>query len=71
MKKAGQITYLDKYEDALVITSADIEGGHSLPFDCHSIAKQLQKIAKSVNSCCGDKDIPEKSSMRYCQKVIK
>ena len=42
MKKNG------RPNESLVITSANIEGGHGLPFVCRSVADQLQNVVKAV-----------------------
>ena len=48
MKKNGRPTYLNEDGESLVIASAEIEGGHGLPFDYHCIVEQLQKFIKAV-----------------------
>ena len=71
MNKSGQRTYLNEYEDSLVVASANIEGGRGLPLEWRGIEQQLQNVVKSINSQFGDYNIKEKSSMRYCLEVIK
>ena len=65
MKKPGQRTYQHEDEKSLVISSAYIEGGYGLLFDCRGVTKQLQNIVKSIKSWWCDNDILEKSSMWY------
>ena len=38
-KKAGRLTYLSKYEESLIVVSADIEGGHGLSLDNHALSE--------------------------------
>ena len=71
MNKSGQPTYLNEDKESLVIATANIEGSHGLPFDCHGVAMQFQNVAKAVKSQCGDNEILHKSSMRYFREVIK
>ena len=54
MNKSGRRTYLNEDKESLVVASAEIEGIHGLPFDCPSVAGQLQNFVKAVKSCCGD-----------------
>ena len=55
----------------MVISSAEIEGVRGLPFDCRGVAIKLQNVVKVVESRCGDNNILQKFSMRYCREVIK
>ena len=71
MKKPGRPTYLNGYEESLVIASANIEGVHDLPFGFRGVAMQLQNNVKAFKSRCGDNDILPKSSLSYFQEVIK
>ena len=71
MKKSGRRTYLDEDKEALVVSSAKIEGGHGLPLDCCGVSKQFQNVINAVKSQYGDYNIQEEESLRYCRKVIK
>ena len=55
----------------MVIASAEIEGGHGLPFDCRDFAVQLQNTVNAVKFWCGNYNILQKSSMRFSREVIK
>ena len=55
----------------MVISLADIEGGHGLPFDFDGIAEQFPKVVRDFKSRCGYNNILPKSSMSYFWKVIK
>ena len=55
----------------MVIVLADLEGDHDLPLDCSGVARQLENFSNNTKYRCGDYYIQEKSSMRYCQEVIK
>ena len=57
MNKIGSPTYLSKKKEYLVVTAADIEGGHvrhGPRLDSSYILEQLQRSIKAVNFCCGD-----------------
>ena len=56
MKKAGQQTYLDEYDESLLVASYNIEGGHGLHLDFHSVSHQFKSIFKAVRYRCGDYD---------------
>ena len=71
MNKSGQQTYLDEDEESLVVASTNIEGDHGLTLDCLGFKQQLQIVSKDIKSQCGDYDIKDKSSMRYCREVMK
>ena len=48
--KVGRPTYLDSYEEALVVASAEIEGAHGLPIDVNTLVVKLKLVIKAGNA---------------------
>ena len=71
INKAGQQSYLNQYEEPLVVASANIEGVHGLPLELCSVAQQLKNIIKADKYRFGFHNIKNKSSIRYFREVIK
>ena len=47
--KVGRPTYLNSYREALVVSSAEIEGAHGLPIDVNKLGPELKFVIQSVN----------------------
>ena len=45
--KIGRPTYLNSYEEALVVASAEIEGSHWIPIDVNTLAAERQLVINS------------------------
>ena len=69
--KVQRPTYLNSYEDSLVVASAEIEGVHGLPFDVNTLGFELQLVLKAVNAQQSTKEITPKASSKYTRSVIK
>ena len=69
--KVGRITYLNSYEEALVVASAEIEGAHGLPIDVNTLGVELQLVIRAVNAQQSTKVITPKASSHYNRLVIK
>ena len=48
--KVGRPTYLNSYEEALVVVSAEIEGAHGFPIDVNTLGVKLQLVIRAVNA---------------------
>ena len=55
--KVGRPTYLNSYEEALVVASAKIEGAHGLPIDVNTLGIELQLVIRAVNARQSTKEI--------------
>ena len=69
--KVGRRTYLNKYEETLVVASAEMEGAHELPIDVNKLGSEIQFFIKAVNARQSTKDITSNSSSKYTHSVIK
>ena len=69
--KVGIPTYLNSYEEALVVALAQIKGAHGLPIDFNIVGAKLKFVIKAVNSQQSTKDITANSSSNYTYLVIK
>ena len=69
--KIGRPNYLNSYEEALVVASAEIEGAHGLPIDINTLGVELQLVIRAVNAQQSSKDITPKASSQYTRSVIK
>ena len=67
----GSPTYLNSDEEALVVSSAEIEGAHGMPIDVNTLASEPQLVIKAVNARQSTKDITANSSSKYKLSVIK
>ena len=63
--KLGRPTYLNLYEEALVVALAEIEGAHGLPIDVNTLGVELQLVIKAVNARQSTKEITPKASSKY------
>ena len=57
MNKIGLPTFLSNNKEYLIVTAADIEGGHGPPLGGNCLLGKLQRSIKPVNFWCGDNDI--------------
>ena len=69
--KVGRPTYLNSYEEELVVASADIEGAHGFPIDDNTLGVELQLVINVVNARKSNKEITTKASSQYTRSVIK
>ena len=59
--KLGRPTYLNLYEEALVVALAEVEGAHGLPIDVNTLGVELQLVIKAVNARQSTKYITPKA----------
>ena len=57
--KIGQPTYLSNDKDYFIVAVENIEGGHDLLLDTHTITYQLNCTINLVKLWCGDKNIQQ------------
>ena len=69
--KVGRPTYLNSYEESLVVAAAKIEGSCGLPIDVNTVGVELQLVIKAVNARQSTKEITPKASSKYTRSVIK
>ena len=69
--KVGRPTYLNSYEEALVVVSVEKEGAHGFPIDVNTLGAELKFFMKEVNARQSTKDITVNSSSKYTCSVIK
>ena len=69
--KVGRPTYLNSYEEALVVASAEIEGAHGLTIDVNKLGSEMQVVIRAVNARQSTKVITPKASSQYTCSVIK
>ena len=69
--KVGRPTYLNSYEEALVVELAEIEGACGLPIDINTLGVELKLVIKAVNARQSNKEITPKESSQYTCAVIK
>ena len=66
----GRPTYLNSYEEALLVALAKIEDDHGVPIDVNTLGFELQFVIKSVNAKQSTKETTPKSSSKYTLSVI-
>ena len=69
--KIGRPTYLNQYEEALVVAAAEIEDSHGLPIDVNTLGGKLQLVIRAVNARQSTKVIIPNASSHYTRSVIK
>ena len=48
--KIGILTYLNSYEEELVVASSEIEDAHGIPINFNTLLAELQLVVKAVNA---------------------
>ena len=69
--RVGRPTYLNSYEESLLVSSADIEVAHGIPIDVNTLGSELQFFIQALNAQQLTKDITVNSSSKYTRSVIK
>ena len=69
--KVGRSTYLNSYEEALVVALAEIEGAQGLPIDVNTLGVEMELFIKSINALQSTKDITPKALSQYTRSFIK
>ena len=69
--KFGRATYLNSYEEALLVALAEIEGADGLPIEVNTVGAELQFFIKAVNSRQSTKDITANLLSKYTRSAIK
>ena len=63
--KIGRPTYLNPYEEALVVASSEMEGDHGLSVDVNTLGAELQLVIRAVNARKSTKVVTPKASSQY------